>query len=265
MNFKEDALELKSPMLTTGDIHIWCISLRQSLYRIEELSQLLSEDERHRVKRFRFSKDQQAFVVRRGLLRKILGDCLSTDPKKLVFIYGDHGKPEITNTFGNANVHFNQSHSGNLTLFALTLDQRIGVDIEFIHEVPELDQIAEIILSEYEYSIFKKLSPKDKKEAFFYYWTRKEAITKAIGIGLSHPPNSFTTSIAPGKPASLITLKMNKNEESSWLLQSLDLDPDYAAAIAVEDNKFGFKIFHSDTLVEPSHFFSQVSKDKPCC
>ena len=241
MNFKEDAIELKPLMLTPGEIHIWCISLRQSLYRFTELSQLLSEDERLRVKRFRFRKDQQAFVIRRGLLRRVFGDCLSTDPKKIDIYYGDHGKPEITNPFENANIQFNLSHSGNLILLALTLDQRIGVDIEFIHDMPEINQIAEIILSELEYPIFQKLSPEDKKEAFFHYWTRKEAITKAIGIGLSQPPNSITTSISPGKPASLITLRKDKNEDSSWLIQSLNLNPDYAAAIALETNGFGRK------------------------
>jgi 4'-phosphopantetheinyl transferase len=244
MNFKEGDLKVKTHLLTPGDIHLWCISLTRSLSRIQELAQLLSEDERLRLRRFRFEKDQHAFAIRRGLSRKILGDYLNTDPNQIQFFYGDHGKPELINTSGNANIHFNLSHSGSFILFALTLYQRIGVDIEYIHDVPEINQIAEIILSEIEYHIFQTLPEEDKKEAFFHYWTCKEAITKAIGIGLSQPPNSITTSISPGKPARLIRFKGDKKVASSWLIQSLYLDPDYAAAIAVESNGFEPKIFH---------------------
>ena len=136
------------------------------------------------------------------------------------------------------------SHSGRFILIAFTLYQRIGVDIEFIYDVPEINQIAKIILSENEYYVFKFLSQEEKIEVFFHYWTRKEAITKAIGIGLSQPPNSITTSILPGKPASLITLNGDKKIASSWLVQSLDLDPNYATALAVEYNEFELKIYH---------------------
>jgi 4'-phosphopantetheinyl transferase len=244
MNFKEGDLKVKTQSLTSGDVHIWCIPLKQPLSRVQELSQLLSEDEKFRVRRFRFEKDQHAFAVRRGLLRKILGDYLDTDPSKIQFFYGEHGKPEIINTFGNANIHFNLSHSGSLILFALTLYQRIGVDIEYIHDVPEINQIAGIILSEIEYHIFQMLPEEDKKEAFFHYWTCKEAITKAIGIGLSLPPNSITTSIFPAEPARLIRFKGDKKLASSWFVQSLNLDPDHAAALAVESSGFELKIYH---------------------
>ena len=84
MNFKEVDLKVKPELLMPGDVHVWCIPLKQPLSRVQEPFQLLSKDERLRVKRFRFEKDQHAFAVRRGFLRKLLGDYLNTDPKKLL-------------------------------------------------------------------------------------------------------------------------------------------------------------------------------------
>ena len=69
-------------------------------------------------------------------------------------------------------------------------------------------------------------------------WTRKEAYVKARGAGLQVPLDSFDVSLAPDEQAAFL------NEgEFGWSLRALLLDPDYAAAIAVEGKNWQLRLW----------------------
>ncbi len=159
--------------LRNNEIHIWYAFLGQPVSHRRILEQALSLDECIRAKRFHFEKDKKRFVVCRGILRMLLAHYLSVKPGKLQFCLGEYGKPALDDTFGRGGVYFNLSHSGDHALYAFTRGREIGVDIEQIRDISEMDKIADF--SKREDEVFSSLPKSKKKEAFFNCWTRKEA------------------------------------------------------------------------------------------
>jgi 4'-phosphopantetheinyl transferase len=187
-----------------------------------------------RAGRFHFQKDRRRFIIRHGMLRMILGRYLGVNASELRFSHGENGKPAITEKPGNGTIHFNLSHSNGVALFAFTRDREIGVDIEYIHHISDMEQIAERFFSKNENEVFRSLPQNQKREAFFIGWTCKEAFVKALGDGLSWPLNKFDVSLVPGEPANLLRIEGDSIERSRWSIKNLNPAPDYVGAFAVK-------------------------------
>ena len=102
------------------------------------------------------------------------------------------GKPVFR---GEPELHFNLSHSGNFALCALS-DRPVGVDIEALR--PRRDGLAEYILSPTELEWYHAQG--STTEALLTLWTRKEALCKYRGTGLTFPVRDITPPL-PGDPA----------------------------------------------------------------
>ncbi len=222
-------------VLSKDDIHVWRASLDQPTSCFQRLVHTLSKDEKIRAERFHFEQDRKHFIVGRGILRTILGRYLGIEPNQLEFCYGIHGKPALTEICNRDLLCFNLSHSQGLALYAVTRDRNIGIDIEYIRPIAELEQLAERFFSVQENAVFRALTPNQKQVAFFNCWTRKEAFLKATGDGLALPLNQFDVSLSPDEPARLLSIKGDHFAASRWFLQELTPAPDYVAAIAVEE------------------------------
>ena len=224
-------------LLEKNDIHVWRADLALPIMGFQEVNHTLSNGERMRAERFHFEKDRKRFIIGRGILRTILGCYLSVEPSQVQFCYGKHGKPALADTFGNERIHFNLSHSEGLALYAFTQDHEIGVDIERIRDIPEMDQIVERFFSVNENALFQTLHEVRKKEAFIKCWVRKEAFIKAKGEGLGFGLDKYEVSFVPGEPAALLSLNDDAQEASHWALMQLDPEPGYAAALAVNGHE----------------------------
>jgi 4'-phosphopantetheinyl transferase len=220
--------------LSKKDIHLWRADLNLPDRSIQQLNQILSTDERMRAERFHFEKDWKRFTVGVGILRMILGRYVGVEPSELRVCYGKHGKPGLSDGFGNKKIQFNMSHSEGLALYGFTRDHEIGVDIEFVRDIPEMDKIAEQFFSTKENDAFRSLPESKKKEAFFNCWTRKEAFTKAIGDGLYQPLDKFDVALKPGEPTRLLRIGGDSKTASRWLIHDLDPAPGFTGAFAVE-------------------------------
>jgi 4'-phosphopantetheinyl transferase len=226
---------------SSGEIHVWWAFLEQPSSRLERLAEILSGDERTRVARYHFDKDKNRFIASRGILRIILGGYLGVRPDQLRFGYGDQKKPSLLDGSGKRKIHFNLSHSGGLVLYAFTRGLEIGVDIEKIRELADMEQIAERFFSDREKAEFSALPPDIKKAAFFNCWTRKEAFLKALGTGLCHCSGGFEVSLVPGEPAQLLRIDGDVQEASRWSIYEPKTASDFVAAIALRSH--GYKRF----------------------
>ena len=223
-----------SLVLSGDDIHVWFVSLDHVGSSFDRLAQVLSVDERTRAQRFHFERDRRRFVVRRGLLRTILGCYVGVEADRLQFCYGYYGKPALAETSGGGTLRFNLSHSQGLALYAVTRHREIGVDLECIRPILEAEQIAERYFSARENAVFRALPAHEKLWAFFNCWTRKEAYLKALGDGLARPLDEFDVSLAPGELARLLYIRGDPEEVCRWSLQDLTPGPGYVAALGVE-------------------------------
>ncbi len=168
----------------------------------------------------------------RGLLRTILGLYLKKEPRQLHFCYSINGKPELIGENSDEGLNFNVSYSNQLILYAVSLNRRIGVDIEYIRQNFTDDQIVEKYFS---------LPGKLRKEAFFTCWTRKEAYLKATGKGITSGMDQFAVSLVPGEPAVLLSINNDPEETSNFCLEDLNIGQGYKAALAVEGSRFKLK------------------------
>lgn len=228
-------------MVPTDEIHIWVVALDQQLSENIRFIQTLSTDERMRAGRFHFQEDRKRFIARHGILRKILGYYLGVKASEIRFYHGKNGKPAIIETTGRGTIQFNLSHSNGVAVFAFARNHEVGVDIEHIHDISEIEQIVERFFSLNEYEVLRSLPDSQKKEAFFNGWTCKEAFVKALGDGLSLPLDKFDVALVPGEPAELIRIESDSREALKWSIQKLKSASDYSGALAVKSHLFEIK------------------------
>lgn len=222
------------PVLTleNDEIHLWQTNLERAPVEVEQLSATLSTDERARAERFYFPQHRQRFTVARGILRQILGHYLNIAPERVEFAYNSRGKPKL-NPKNATGLQFNLSHCEGLALYGLTGDRPIGVDLERLRPVEDLERLVERFYSSAEFAVICDLPAELRKIAFFRGWTAKEAYLKATGEGLAGGLDQVEVSLNPGEPLRLLKLPGN-GAASCWSLFSPDVHPDYIAAIAVE-------------------------------
>ena len=202
-------------------IHVWCAGLEAPASRLAAFARTLSEHERNRAERFQFDRDRDRFIIRRGLLRQILGCYLNTDPAQVSFSYESRGKPVLAGIRDGQTLHFNLSHSHGLALFAVARQSALGIDVERIRPIPEIDQIAARFFSPYENALLDDL-PKDQlPEAFFHCWTRKEAYLKATGEGIADSLPEVEVSLSPWRAAQLVSIAGDLQAAALWTLHAL--------------------------------------------
>src|SRR5437773_12318851 len=85
-----------SLQLASGEVHSWCARLDVPPETSARLYATLTPDERTRSARFQFERDQQRFIVARGVLRDLVGRYLQTQPSHIRFVYNSFGKPDLS-------------------------------------------------------------------------------------------------------------------------------------------------------------------------
>jgi 4'-phosphopantetheinyl transferase len=222
--------------LTLGndDVHVWQAALNHAPSQIDGWLHSLAEDEQARARKFHFPIDRERFIVARGVLREILGLYLNRAAQSVSFRYGPHGKPALAEESNGNTIRFNMSHSHDVALYTVTRGREVGIDVEFIRESVEVEQIAERFFSQREIATLRALPVSLRKYAFFLCWTRKEAYIKARGQGLSLPLDQFDVSLTPGEPAALLRTRADPDEALRWSLQELSIGSGYVSALAVE-------------------------------
>jgi 4'-phosphopantetheinyl transferase len=114
-------------------------------------------------------------------------------------------------------------------VIAISAQTPLGVDVERFDEL--LDHEALIVgASSAERSAFSVLSPEKRAIGFFHWWTRKEAVMKALGAGLSLPLDSFDVSITPGDAR--LTAARLPELTGPWWLRDIEPDDGYVGAVA---------------------------------
>lgn len=219
-------------VLKTPAVDIVGVRLDASAGIIAALWQLLSRDEQERAEKFRFSEHRQHYIVARGNLRRLLAERLRIAPRAVEFVENNYGKPKLAPVHGSADLDFNLSHSGALALYAFTSGRAVGVDVELIREIPDIDDLAERFFSPTEIASLKAFPVAQRSSAFLACWTRKEAFIKALGQGLSCPLDAFDVTIDPDAPARITKIKASIERVANWTMQAFAPSSCYIAAVA---------------------------------
>ena len=88
-------------------------------------------------------------------------------------------------------VAFNISHSESRGLIALSTHGAVGIDLEAIHPLPELQALAKRYFSATEQTTLDEVSGAQETERFYQIWTRKEALVKGLGLSFAEVSNKL--------------------------------------------------------------------------
>jgi 4'-phosphopantetheinyl transferase len=198
------------------DVHVWSASLLDPGLEPYAKGEMLSPSEQERSAKFHFERDRRSFVVRRSLLRAILGVYLKIEAVQVPLVYEQWGKPKLAAREGTPPLHFNFSHSRGLAVCAVSGFGVVGVDVEKLRPMPEMAEISATFCSPPENAQIKAAPAEMQVEAFFGVWTRKEAFLKANGQGLVGSLASVDCSAAP----------------PDWTLQTFSPAPGFVGSLA---------------------------------
>lgn len=204
---------------------IWLVDLAMPSDRLARCAQILDESERARADRFMRPADRARFIVSHAALRLVLARALARAPSSVRMTADASGKPRLDGPV-EAAIAFNLSHSGSRALIGLTDATAIGVDIEVLRPIPDALRIARTHFAADEAAALADLPPDVRAAAFFGLWTRKEAVVKALGTGLSLPLDRFSVTVPPAPPSML-------RGGGPWTLAMIEAGADYAATVAV--------------------------------
>lgn len=133
---------------------------------------LLPADRQQRIRRAPSPEKKLQNLCTGLLLRALAGE--------MPILRGEHGKPYLEN-----GPHFSLSHGGTLAVLAVS-DEPVGVDVE--RPRPVKDALVRRCVRPEEQGWLAGESSK----GFFWLWTRKEAVLKCCGRGLSLSPTAFS-------------------------------------------------------------------------
>ena len=223
-------LTLPQPLPTR--VQAWLVPLESS-ERLALVQPLLSLAERSRAERFAMEAGRRRFILSHGALRCILSGYTRSDPAELRLACTSKGKPFLESENADG-IQFNLSHSGDLALIAVTVGLRVGVDLELVQERSDLHEIARTYWASGEQDALRQIPPAERSRTFYRLWTRKEAVLKASGQGITDGllAPDVSAGLLTGKPIAELRVEV---AGSRWLLYDLEPGREYIGALALED------------------------------
>jgi 4'-phosphopantetheinyl transferase len=212
-------------MTDSTDCQVWWATLDSVHPRLAELCDPV---EAGRRERYLSAADRDRFTLGCAVIRLVLGRRLGVPPTEVPLrrdcrCGAPHGRPRLTVPGPRVSV----SHSGHLVVVAISSDP-VGVDVQ------EMDPKARIpvdrILSRRELAGFRAVPPARRELGMFTVWSRKEAILKATGDGLTVPMTGAEVT-RPDRAAGLLGLAHRPGTTAR--LADLPAPPGYVAAVAV--------------------------------
>lgn len=192
---------------------------------------LLSEAERARSARFVFEPDRSRFVTTRAALRRLLASRCDTTPADVVIETDSLGRPHLAGMARTAapDLDFNVSHSGSLSAVSLSRGRRIGVDLEWHERISGLREIELQVMGVLERQMLERLQSEDYTRAFLGCWTRKEAIIKAIGVGVRYPLATIDIPLVPADGA----VEFHATDGQVWSVATVEVNTNYTLSLAI--------------------------------
>jgi 4'-phosphopantetheinyl transferase len=204
-------------------VDLWICPLNGEANLLDHL--VLSEAERWRATRLHRLEDAADFVTVRAALRRRLGHLLGVEPQIVNLIQSPGGRPELAGAAtdpAEPPLSFNVSHTAGRALIAISQGAVVGCDIERL--TPVDDALLQVIFSDQERAQIAAVRPDGKLRAIFRAWTRKEALLKAAGLGLSTDPVTVDLTSIMADPVA---------GSRGWQIVDLPVGDAWQAAVAV--------------------------------
>ncbi len=181
------------PLAAPSPFELWQIDLDAGVDAAAPFDDRLDAQERARAARFAFDLHRRRYVAAHLALRELIARRIGIAAGCLQFGLGEFGKPRL---IGTPSCAFSLSHSEGMGLIALAPVGEIGVDLERVRPLADLDALARHCLTKDELRELAAAPAQGRERAFLRGWTRKEACLKALGAGLQIEPHTFEVGLA---------------------------------------------------------------------
>ena len=218
-------------LLAPADIDVVVTRVAIDDDTVRACAAVLAASERRRAERFTHDRDRRRFIVRRGVLRSLLSQYLRMPARDVPVNAGPLGKPALALAEPGVDLRFNYSHSNGLAVYAVAVRQEVGVDIERIRPVAEMDGIAESILTVRE-RLSLEHAAEYRLEQFFHLWTAKEAVLKTTGEGLTRSPATIEIG-PPTEGIRVVRGHVAWSGRCQWSITPLAVASGFVGAVAV--------------------------------
>ncbi|MCQ9134225.1 4'-phosphopantetheinyl transferase superfamily protein [Streptomyces sp. IBSBF 2807] len=223
-------------------MHVWWAGLTDAH---PGLLALLDPVERRRHDATAAPADRGRFLVGCALSRLVLGALVGVPaadvPLRRVCprCGGPHGKvrlepPPHGSPWSGPGPDFSVAHSGAVIGVAVCENGRVGLDVEEADVRLDVDPAARVALAASELAALYGRPPAARKAAFLRTWTRKEAVLKALGVGLGAPLRALELS-DPGQPPAVLAWPEQLGPRPDMSLTDLLVHGAHPAAVAVTD------------------------------
>jgi 4'-phosphopantetheinyl transferase len=159
-----------------------------------------------------------------GPIETVLARYLGLRPSAVMLRRSPAGKPE----FRGSAFRVSLAHSGEVALVAIASSREVGVDVELLRVGTESWSLSSHALTHGEQARLEALPDSRRSRGFLSMWTRKEALLKAVGVGLALDPRLIELD-----GQKIVAAPPELGRARDWTLVDLPL-PGYAAALAVK-------------------------------
>ncbi|SPR02227.1 4'-phosphopantetheinyl transferase family protein [Orientia tsutsugamushi] len=166
-----------------SNLFIFIANIDNYLSNILKFWQCLSELEKIQASKYYTFKLTKRYIIAHGILRYILGYYIKQNPRDIKFIINKYGKPFIENN----KIQFNMSHSHNLIGYVVSLNYKVGIDIELHSTNINIWELSHLVFTPTEHNFFSTVANNKKLKYFYDLWTKKESLIKAMWLGLTYP------------------------------------------------------------------------------
>ncbi len=211
-------------------VELWIFRLERTMLEQVYLASTLAPDETRRASIFVHDVNRRYFVAAHGLVRQVLATYLGCPPQAVPIAVVVYGKPHLAPC--GSNLWFNLTHAGGLAVIAVAADAPVGVDVEPIRPLPELAELASCCLAASEQALLQSLPQAQHARAFLTCWTRKEAVLKACGLGLTVDPASVTVGLRANYART--PLSSGAAPRRAWRLRNIAPWPGFVGAVAAD-------------------------------
>ncbi len=162
-----------------SEIKLYKIKLSAYQGLVSKLLHHLDETELKRAQKYHFEKDSNSFIIRRALLKIALAEYIGLQIDQITITKHQNKKPYLSS---HPSIFFNVSHTKEYALIVIA-SVSVGVDVEKIDIENDYSDTIKHIFNKTDRDILT--ATRNQKRTFFTFWTRKEAIVKATGKGIS--------------------------------------------------------------------------------
>ncbi|MFP3989067.1 4'-phosphopantetheinyl transferase superfamily protein [Streptomyces sp. E11-3] len=233
-----------------GKVHIWRGRAPDELDPADVA--LLSEEELEVVSRGS-RKAAVRYTASHAALRRVLAEYLGVAPTAIGLgrrpcprcEHPRHGRPRVD--WPVTDLDFNFSRSGPHWLLAVGASGQLGVDVEDGRNL-DVEGASALVMSDAELAYARSSSDTaDRQSTFFRCWTRKEAVVKAIGVGIIADLKAID--IQPARSGPVLVRHTEPTGPDSWLVMDLPTVDGAFAALARESGSTGpVELRHYDEL-----------------